>query len=126
MNTNIVTKLSSLFVLSALVLGASSIAPSQAHAAWFSCNPDEVAEVGGNRVHVRCATNIAVASGVSIRYIAISNSNVGAAARFVSIATSALLSGKTFRADLPSSSSTNVTGCASSDCRTPAGIAVQD
>jgi hypothetical protein len=125
MKTTIITKLSSLFVLSALVLGASGLAPNQAHAAWFSCNPDEVAEVGGNRIHVRCQSNMSV-GGASIRFIAISNSNSGIAARFVAIANAALLSGKTFRADLPSSSATNVSGCGTGDCRTPVSIAVQD
>jgi hypothetical protein len=65
----------------------------------------------------------------SARFIAIGASDVAKMARFVSMATAALLSGKVFRMAIAPTSAgggfgvpANVAGCAAADCRTPSGF----
>lgn len=94
-------------------------APSTAKAMEITCEIQDIAEiVGANaRIHVFCR-NILPSPISSVRYIAVA-ANAPHAARFLSQAQAAMLSGKNFFVDLPTSSGTNVPGCAAGDCRSP-------
>jgi hypothetical protein len=114
---------SSLLLLSAFI--ASIALPATAKAdTWFSCQAIEVMEFS-NRIHVRCSNTITV-DGDVVRWLAISKTDQDRASRFFSAGTSAILSGKFFRVVIPESSSTNVSGCLASDCRTPSAFGVRD
>jgi hypothetical protein len=119
MGVFVMRSISKLIVLAAVVIG--TVMPASAHAAIFDCSPVEVGEFAGSRIHVECANP----NSGGIRFIAI-NSTSSAAQRFVSMATSALLAGKIFRVDIPSTSTTNVSGCGASDCRTPTFFGVRN
>lgn len=106
-----------------LIIAGLTALPSIASAGWFSCTPNEVLEVD-NRIHVRCSNSV-VLDGNTIRYIAIAKTDESKAARFISLGTSALLSGKIFQVYIPTASSTNVSGCAATDCRTPTSFGVK-
>src|SRR5215471_1890607 len=64
--------------------------PSSAAAAWVDCTPANVATFAG-RVHVKC---VATVSG-GIQYFAVASSDTAFANRFMSIASSALVAGRT-------------------------------
>jgi hypothetical protein len=88
---------------------------SQASAAnvWSSCTPTGVATFS-NRVHVRCSASV---SG-GIFYFAVATTDSAQAARFVSVASSALIAGRNLEvwydpADLSGASF----GCQTNDCR---------
>ena len=106
-------------ILCALFVGslAVTLAPTTASANETTCEIQDITEVLGTnpRIAVFCR-NAQSVSGV--RYIAIPSS-ASYAARFLSQAQAAMLSGKNFFADIPVSSATNVPGCLASDCRTP-------
>lgn len=109
--------------LTGLAAFASSFDAQTARADWFNCQPRLVSEFIGSRIHVRCHNTITL-SGNVVSYIAVSHSSAHAN-RFLSMAQAALLSGKTFIADIPASSATNVSGCPASNCRTPTVFAVE-
>jgi len=124
MRTNM-SRILTKFALAAALFCGIGAAPSAAFAdGWFSCEPSEVLAFS-NRVHVRCDNTWAAGSS-SIRYIAVGVSDADAAARFVSLANAALLSNKFFRVYLLTSSTTNTSGCGSSDCRTPTAYGVMN
>jgi hypothetical protein len=89
----------------------------EARADFHSCQAEEVIELD-NRVSVRC-TNSIMLNGNVVVYVAIAKTDVARTGRFISLAQAALLSGRPFFVDLPVSSTSNVTGCAATDCRTP-------
>lgn len=119
------SKIGMVMVAFGIMIGTLSAAPSIASAdTFFACTVVNVFEYS-NRVHARCSNSITL-NGNTVRYIAISNSDGNKAARFTAQATSAFLSGKKFIADLPTASTTNTSGCASSDCRTPSSFGIAD
>jgi hypothetical protein len=110
-------------VLVALVLLPRAAAGSQASAApdVFTCTPTGVAAYT-NRVHVRCST---AAPPGGIYYFAVSTANSASASRFLSIFTTAMVTGKTVRIHYtPSDTSGTAFGCLASDCRTATGAEV--
>lgn len=111
------TKKGRLLISATLALMGLLAMPSMASAAWFACQPDLVTE-SSNRISVHCTNSISL-NGNTVTFVAISSTDTAKAARFLSVATSAFLSGKKLSVNIPSSSSTNVSGCAASDCRTP-------
>jgi hypothetical protein len=86
--------------------------------AWYYCKPTQVMELDSSRVHVACSNAITV-NGNQVKFLAIGLSDKARVNRFISLASSALLSGKYFLAAIPVGAGTNVTGCAASNCRTP-------
>ena len=77
-----------------------------------------------NRVHVRCANSLSVKNPLTgdinvIEYVAVSTSNTERANRFITLANTALTSGKVFLVGIPLSSATNASGCSVANCRTP-------
>lgn len=105
--------------------GAIILLPAAAKAdSWFSCQPTEVIELS-NRIHVRCSNTITAGTDV-VRYLAVGKTDTNAAARFISLANAALLSGKIFRVIVPTSSATNIAGCLTTDCRTPTTFGVMN
>ena len=100
-----------------LVIGGVAAVPNAASADWLTCNVREVGEFS-NRVHVRCWNSIVV-NGNTVTYLAIGKTDTTMVARFISLATSSLLSGKPFSVDVPVSATGNVSGCGSTNCRTP-------
>lgn len=104
--------------IAAMGLAALLVSPLEARAdGYFSCTPDNVIEFAG-RVHVHC-TNTWAAGADTISYIAIDKTDTAKLARFVSFAQGAVLAKKTFYVYLLTSSATNVSGCQTSNCRTP-------
>ena len=93
------------------VLGIASEA--SAANVWSDCTPAGVATFA-NRVHVRCSASV---SG-GIFYFAVATTDAAQAARFVSVATSALVAGRPLKVwyDPADLSGANF-GCATSDCR---------
>lgn len=103
----------------------ASLAPQVARAdVYFNCTPDSVMEFG-TRVHVHCLPGIIVGAD-TISFFAINTTDAEEARRFITLATSALLSKKFFRVLVPTSSATNVAGCLATDCRTPTVFGVKD
>jgi hypothetical protein len=106
-----IAKLSLSFVFGALLFAITSLAPRTAAAApsitpfWWNCQADMIFETSGE-LQVHC-TNPAT-TGLDWTAVNISNVGSSAASRFVSMAESAILSGRRFRVFL-----TN-TDCASS------------
>lgn len=121
-------------VLAGIVFGAVAALPDEAHAVPFFCQVDQVVEftTTNARVGVHCANSI-VLNGQTIRFIGVSPT-AGSTARFVQLATSALLSGRIFLVDIPNTSAggvaggisypANVSGCVAADCRTPAAFSL--
>ena len=92
-----------------LAVGAFVLAPSPARAAhWYNCRVTTVMEVDGE-IRVECSTEFA--PGVNAVAMTIAGKPDALVARFVSTATSALLSGRQFRAFATD------TACAVSSCR---------
>jgi hypothetical protein len=109
-----------LTLLASLACGLLLEAPdAQAAETSVLCTPSGVANFS-NRMHVRCAQSF---SGVF--FFAYRASDTAGAARYTSIATSALIAGRTVRifydpADLTGSS----IGCLNQDCRLLRGLEV--
>lgn len=97
---------------------------SSASADWVQCVPVHVAQESDDRLTVRCATPINF-GGAVVEYLAISARDAGRADRFVTFATTALLSGSFFMADIVADVSTNTPGCLAIDCRTPRAFGVK-
>ncbi len=106
--------------LSALLFGALSLNAAAASATWHSCTVKEVIDYS-NRISVLCTNSITFGSNV-VNNAAIPVTDVAKAERFMAAANAGLLTGTIFWVDLPSSSSTNVSGCLASNCRTPAAF----
>ena len=122
---NVLNKLGRIALVTAILFAGLSLAPTEAKAdKWWTCNVSEVMELG-SRIHVRCSNSTSMGSD-TIRYIAVADSPADDASRFTALGNAALMSGKEFRVYIKTSSSTNVSGCASSDCRTPTAYGVRD
>jgi hypothetical protein len=112
-----------LMSLLSLTPGEAVTAQTAPEQAWISCKPKQVMETLGRQLHVQCWSSITLqepSSGPTraISYIAILASDA-AATRFLSMATSAMLSDRPFVAYLSGDPATNVAGCAVDNCRTP-------
>jgi hypothetical protein len=106
----------------ALAFAGLAAFATEARADWYNCRPIEVLEFSG-RVHVRCS-NVMTLGGNRIFFVAIKNTDDLKVQRWITLANSALLSGKIFKANIPASSSTNVSGCLAADCRTPTAFGI--
>ena len=117
-----------LLVLAALALLPRGTAESQASAQassaaldTFTCTPIAVAAFT-NRVHVRCST---AAPPGGIYWFAVSTANSASASRFLSIFTTAKVTGKNLRIwYTPSDTSGSAFGCLVGDCRIATGAEV--
>ena len=99
-----------------LVAGTAAAAP-----VWVDCTPGKVATFP-NRVHVECTATV----GGGILFFAVASSDTGYANRFMSLASSALVAGRTLRIFYdPADTSGSTFGCGTSDCRKAPGIAIQ-
>jgi hypothetical protein len=88
---------------------------------WVDCTPVAVATFA-NRAHVRCTPTI----GGGIIYFAVNASDTAFAARFVSIGTAALVSGRGLSVFYdPADTSGTTFGCASSDCRRAKALVIR-
>lgn len=96
----------------ALVLGASI---GSAHAASASCTPADVT-VFTSRIHIRCSQGTADGAN-TIYYFAVPTTDATFANRFMTIATTALVSGRRFVINFTSGASGASYGCLASDCR---------
>jgi hypothetical protein len=92
--------------------------PRLANALTVTCTVTEVL-VFPERVHVRCATPTRDPStGEMIVFLAISTSDATFANRFLSVATSAIVSGRRFLGDFVSGDTSGADfGCGRADCR---------
>jgi hypothetical protein len=114
---------SAVFTLVLAAFGAFD--PVEARAdGTFDCLPTAVAEYS-NRVHVRCS-NTWAAGGDTIEFIAIDKTDDAETARFVAMGNAALLGKKKFSVYLLTSSTSNVSGCLSTNCRTPTSFGVKE
>jgi len=99
--------------------GANASPDAQVEVAYtiFQCTPIRVAAFT-NRVHIRCSA--ATPGGIS--YFAVSSSDSGTASRFLSIFTTAKVTGKDVLIYYNASdTSGNAWGCNASDCRVAQG-----
>jgi hypothetical protein len=103
-----------------LICGVLGSLRAEAAQVWVGCTPVDVATYA-ERVHVRCTSSI---SGV--RFFAVATTDAPAAARFVSVATSALVAGRTLTVLYdPADTSGPTFGCQTSDCRRALALAIQ-
>ena len=92
---------------------------SPGSASWVNCTANSVA-VYSNRIHVRCSQSY---SGV--RYFAYPTSDTASVARFLTILTSAQVSGRTLQVLYdPADHSGSSYGCATSNCRPMQAVAL--
>ena len=105
----------------ALVL-TLALAPLCAQGDWFRCEANQVLETQ-NRVHVRCANSQRIGRN-NIRFIAIDKGDPSRTQRFIEMGISAMCCGHVFEVDIPSSPSSNASGCRDDDCRTPVSFGV--
>jgi len=121
-------------IIAIVVIPSSNIAMAD-ETMWFDCLPREVIE-HSNRVHVRCANDLVypgpgttpdaiLRNTKNIRYVAIAKNDKDIVNRFTSMATAALVAEQSFRVKIPYTDNTNVTSCASADCRTPLSFGVR-
>jgi len=90
----------------------SAAITSPSSSSWVNCTPNNVA-VFSNRIHVRCTQSYS-----GIRYFAYPASDAAAVARFLSVLTSAQVSGHTLQVLYdPADHSGASYGCNISDCR---------
>lgn len=73
----------------------------------------------GGRVAVRCTEPVTLSNDAQVRWVAISDNDAAKAARFVSLALAAKLSGGRFLFNVPIDATTNTPGCLAKNCRTP-------
>jgi hypothetical protein len=122
---NVLAKLSMTMVLSGLIFAGVSALPATVHADdYFYCKVDQVMEYSG-RIHAHCSNSITMGDD-TIRFVAIANNNDGKSDRFTSQATAAFLAGKRLMAHIKTSSSSNCSGCAVSNCRTPSRFGISN
>lgn len=86
-----------------------------ASAARVSCVPTDVT-VYSNRIHVRCSQGITDGAS-TIYYFAVPTTDATFANRFMTLAMTALVSGRRFIVDFTSGASGASYGCQFSDCR---------
>lgn len=104
-----------LFVLCVAMAGEAAAADT-----WVNCTPVNIATYA-SRVHVRCS-----AATAGILYFAVSASDTAFAQRFVSIGTSALISGRTLQVFYDTADTSGAAfGCASNDCRRAKALVIQ-
>ncbi len=88
-------------------------------ATWVTCTPNNVAAYS-NRIHVLCNESYS-----GIHYFAYPTTNAAAAARYLSLLTSAKVAGHTLRILYdPADTSGPAYGCAASDCRPIQAVAL--
>ncbi|MGC8779839.1 MAG: hypothetical protein ACP5UQ_03150 [Anaerolineae bacterium] len=86
---------------------------------WVSCTPNSVAAYS-NRIHVRCNESYS-----GIRYFAYPTTNAAAAARYLSLLTSARVAGHTLQILYdPADTGGTAYGCAAGDCRPIQAVAL--
>ena len=99
-----------------LVAGTASAAP-----VWVDCTPANVGTFA-NRVHVKCTATV----GGGIQFFAVASTDTGYANRFMSLASSAIVSGRTLQIFYdPADTSGSTFGCGTGDCRKALGIVIQ-
>lgn len=97
----------------AVVVCVAIAAEVSAAEVWSDCTPTAVASYG-NRVHVKCSASV---SG-GIFYFALATTDTAQAARFVSVASSALVAGRNLKVLYDPADLTGAQfGCATNDCR---------
>ena len=102
------------------LLATVLVASNAGAATWTDCTPANVATFA-NRVHVKCTASVA-----GIQYFAVATSDSAAAARFISLANSALVAGRTLSVFYdPADTSGAAWGCQSNDCRSALGLAIK-
>lgn len=114
----IITNKGSKLLTAAALCAAILLAPAISDA--YTCYPTEVIEYS-NRVHIRCSYSSSI-SGDAIWYWAVSKDDMSQVHRFISMANTALVTGKSMYV-LPSAS--NASGCITSNCRTPLAFGLQ-
>lgn len=105
-----------LFLAPTLLFGLtlSAVTPAEV----FVCQPTEVAVYQG-RLHVRCSQTVNDGGNV-IRFWAVSTANAQHANRFLTVAASALVSGRNLKVSYtPGDTSGTAFGCQANDCRVP-------
>ncbi len=108
-----------LFLAPTLLFGLAL--PGAAPAADFICEPTEVAVYQG-RLHVRCSQTVNDGGDI-IRFWAVSTANAQHANRFLTLAASALVSGRNLKMSYtPGDTSGAAFGCQANDCRVPWAI----
>ena len=107
------------------ILGIGGLYAAQAYAATFSCTPAEIRE-RSSTLQVRCSNSISL-NGNTVSWLALGVSDSERARRFLSIATTALVSKRRLIVDIPTvyAGQTGVL-CNSSDCRIPTWFSVSD
>ncbi len=107
-----------LSVLCFLILAAGT---AGAATVWVDCTPANVATFA-SRVHVMCTASF----GGGIQYFAVASSDTAYANRFMSLASSALVAGRTVGIFYdPADTSGSAWGCQANDCRRAQGIAIK-
>lgn len=92
---------------------------------WVVCKPVESMIFLGVRFHVKCDEGWSNPStGNEYRYFAISASNTAQVEQAMSMVQTAQISGKRVKMRIKTSSSSNPSGCLTSDCRAFTGIGV--
>ena len=84
----------------------------------MSCMVGRVIE-WSDRVDVYCSNSVTVNGGALVQFFAIAKTDPDRANRWVSMASSALLSGKSFEVIFKDNGADNVSNCPLSNCRTP-------
>ena len=84
---------------------------------WYDCQAVEVLEFP-DRIHVQCSNPIKHGPN-TVRYISISTRDKDKANRFMSLATTAVVSGVNFRVKMSGQPAKNPPGCSFKDCRYP-------
>src|SRR2546423_3272172 len=96
-------------------------AASAAAAVWVDCTPANVASFA-NRVHVKCSASF----GGGVQYFAVASTDTAYANRFQSLASSALVAGRTVSIFYEPADITGAAwGCQANDCRRALGIAIK-
>lgn len=111
-----------IYLLVLIILCLGMLFTSQATFAaqtWVSCTPKSVATYS-SRIHIRCAQSFS-----GIVFFAYRSSDSAGAARYMSMATSALISGRNVRVLYdPADRSGAQIGCQVGDCRLLRGLEV--
>ncbi len=104
-------------VFTVLLPFTTNSSPIPAPDKWYSCQVIEVLEFS-TRIHVKCSNPI-VHYQNTVQYISIDTLDNDKANRFMSLATTAVVSGVTFRVKMSGDPDKNPSGCSWSDCRYP-------
>ncbi len=123
---NAISKLLLKLSLSALVFtGVGAVAkPASAATEWFNCAPSNVTEFSG-RLVVSCSNR--PNSNNNISALAFSTTNAEQAKRYLSMANTALVTGKYFRVHIEMGTPSNPPSwCPVGYCRVPSAFGVQN